>query len=337
MIRYRSLIDDLYKVDSGRKLTSIETISVISRHLSNVYICKLSFCGTTECDYVCIKKYGESFPLEKIQNEFLNNKYVYDGLSSDTNIVIPEPLFYDTDERIICTEYLANSFSYESKISPFDFLKKNKHKHYCYMLGSSLAHFHKNLIAQPMPTSTTAIDMSFFRDYLALRVDLIAEYVSETYSSTFTKLFDAGVVEKLDLFIEANTDEDDLLTFTHSDFTPANVLLIHNKFAYIDFSESKFSSKYMDIACFCNYLSMLKLNYQIYNNNTISDLIMAFKDGYKAQAKYNENALKIYSLRYLLTNTLSLIYESEKVLYKRILFKSRIRRYINLIINTTSS
>ena len=99
----------------------------------------------------------------------------------------------------------------------------------------------------------------------------------------------------------------------------------------IVFADTKYASRYMDIACYLNYHRMLCLNYFLYDQEIIDNIQERFLSGYGVLYKIDENLLEIYLLRYLLTNTLTNIYEYENSKIKKIILGKRILRYIDKI------
>ena len=316
-------------------LISYDIKKIIKRRLSTVYVCNFNY--PLETKKILIKKYN-SISEHKICREYENGKFIYDAFRNTENIRIPETLYFNSKELLLITEYLDDIKSYESLINPFSLkFNNNYHKIICKGIGRNLSAFHSNKGLRK--NEKVYDDYYSYHSYLNKRFRLIAEYLHDYVNIDHSAYFEKKISEMFDRYLNNFFDDSECSVFAHYDLTPSNILIDHSgkSTSFIDFSESRYASRHMDIACFCNYLSMLKLNYPVYDERSIKSVIDSFKCGYRESMSIDDGLFNVYSLRFLVTNTLTGIYEMKKSPLRRYLLKNRLKRYVECIVNAINS
>ncbi len=318
----------------NNSVVSVDLVGNIERRLSSLYIFRIDYLNRSR--KIIVKKY-HSISEERLLSEFKNNFFIYNNLSCDKSIKIPEPLFLDKDLAIVAFEFLDGYFSCENmfKLRSFYLRFQEKIKEN-YLVGSKLAYFHNETSHFDWRADTGGYGLDFLVNYLTERSVLVSKFLHENKSKEFSHRFDMLVTNRLEEFLMSHFDYSDIPTLVHHDFNPSNVMINKSKIAFIDFSESRLACRMIDVCCYCNYLEMLSLNYPIYSKKRIKELLSSFIEGYTSFLSFDEGMFKIYSLRYLFTNLLTNIYEMKENPSRRYLFSKRIRRYVVKILKTVS-
>ena len=314
------------------EILDVKINKIIRRRLSKVYILDL-FTRNGKVS-VCIKvlnveKNEYNISKRKLEKEYKNCSYVYDNFSDEKIFRISKPLHYSANDLLIVTELLTNYSTLEANVGLFSFLKnKNSILDLSFVTGGKLAEFHRKSGNEEAFSLEKFNDL---REYLLYRLTLIYDFIRNRFPSEVSNKLSMIIDGQFEPYFLERTGGGDNIVLAHCDFTPANILWNGRSLALIDFADTKYASRYMDLACYIHYHRMLHMNYSFYNKSTISKIQERFLTGYDSIYKVDKNILEIYLLRYLLTNTLTNIYEYKSSRLKMFILEKRISRYVDAI------
>ncbi len=178
-------------------------------------------------------------------------------------------------------------------------------------------------------------DLKTIQAYLFSKVSVVAELMEKVNLPKKSLLSMKQDIELIMSKPESFFDVKEMLVKCHGDFTPSNLLFGVSEAYLIDFADARNAPKYLDVACFLNYLDMLHLNKPLLNPLCkIIELQEAFLSQYRLQQPmFNNEMLLLFRLRYLLTNLIMQLYDSQKSVLHRLYYNNRINRYLNGIYN----
>lgn len=331
------LISDGVLGDTENRFQTFKIEMIHKRRLSDVYMVKIYFPNRT-FQSVCIKivkcdKFdAKSIEINrrKLEHEFAMHLLSYERSRKLSGFSVVRPMAVYSDDLAFITESFDNSKTIESLLTKGLILGgHNKLEHIMYSSGVLLSQYH-GLKIENMSGANKEIEE--LKQYILVRLALIYEYFEkEQKNISLTKSLQGFNKEFSELIIQNNFGKN-LLTCSHGDFTPANILYDGETLALIDFSEAvEKSPRYVDIGSFVNYLNMLPLNKPIYSIQKIETLKSSFIKGYCSENEINLLLLRLYQFRFLSTNMLTQIYEMQSSKVKNILMQRRIKRYMSVL------
>ncbi len=334
------------------KICSWKVLRRIKRRLSVVYICELLLDNNVR-KLIVVKKlifyknfYSHKESLEKrIHREYDNTLTAIKNLSHNTAYRVPKPICIFPEDYSIVSEYIDDALSVEklllltSKKFVGDMSRYAAEKiDIVSNCGVLLANLHSCSLSQ-YESCFTEIFFVSLKKYLFLKIDKISELASDRNVQSWCMTVKKYITEAIKLLVAPKYEKKErlFLVTAHGDYTPSNILIHDEKYYLIDFADCRRESAALDLSCFIVYLEMLALNKPfLYSKREIEKLQSAFLNAYETATVKKvlmppASYLKLYCLRYLLTNLIMQFYDAKRNFIFSLIYGRRITRYMEKI------
>ena len=280
--------------------------------------------------------YGKNdtdFLKSRILKEYNNTLEAYHRFPASDYFHIIKPICVIPDQFALITELVENALSVEDYfkkkvlLAPFNGVL-SKLTNIFYLCGKFLGLYHKNNLVTMSFTGQVADE---FVEYLSFRIRKIRGLIDSERVRQSLKAIDPYIESIIRPLVRIGMDDSAFMANIHGDFSPSNILYNGSSMVLIDFADSKQYSRYQDVGGFLNYLDMLNLNKFYYKRKEIEILKQSFLDGYTCILPVEDNARRVFVIRYLVTNLITQLIESKRSWIKKKIFKNRIQRYIRAL------
>ena len=298
ILKFKKIISILHdglesKLESPIK--QIEPIKLFSRPGSSVLFCRVRLSDSEEL-YIWAKTLnpssGSDVKEKRIIRDYDLNQYLYDNMDQSGLFLVPRPLFYSPENRLIVTENMQGERlqdKIESEAYRLNAGKKRQDlKKQFYRAGEWLFNFQK---------ITQDYCPGVHHDLELMKVKNLERIVEQTLGRIHLLKKENSNLIKEDLIIliknfllknlENNQkNKEDYICSIHGDFFPGNLLFNKNAIIGIDFSSATWGSRYFDLSYFIFQIQTIENNL-MYKKEIIQSAADSFLSGYKLNASAN--------------------------------------------------